>query len=945
MKRHRPIAALLFATALAACAQQISPPAATPRPQVTWTFEASDVPVDPAFRFGKLPNGMRYVIRQNARPEATALVRMVVDSGSLSETDAERGYAHFVEHMAFNGSTHVPEGEMVKLLERKGLAFGADTNASTGFEQTTYKLDLPRNDPALLDTALMLMRETASELTMSQEAVDRERGVILAEKRDRNTYAFRELEDRLQFSDPGAFYVQRMPIGTAETLNAATTQSLRAFWSREYVPTNTTLVVVGDFAPDLVEAKIRERFTDWQGAAQPAEPDPGPVDPKRSDLTDIYLDPALSERVSATRNGPWLDEPDTITQRRENLLRQIGYAIINRRLERISRSAKPPFRGAGIGTGSTFKVGRSTNLIIDTGDGEWRKGLTAAAVEYRRAMRYGFTDAEVAEQVANTRTATENAAASADTRSNSALAALVLNSLSDETVTSTPQSALERFLAFVPQITPKSVMAALKREAIPLDKPLLRFRGRREPEGGADAIRAAWNAAVGTKLERGSDAQLGAFAYTDFGPPGAVVSDKVDPRLGIREVRFANGVRLNLKSTALEKDTVRIKLNLDGGSMLDTAGSPLSTAMIDMLPDGGLGKHSQDDLQSILAGKSVGFSITAEGETFVSDARTTPRDLELQLDLLAAAITDPGYRPEGEENYRRNIANYFARKDATPAGALSSEIGGITSDKDPRFTLQSEADYRALTFAKLRDSIDDRMGKGAIEIALVGDLDEDKAIALVARTLGAIPAREAEFRPYAENRNRGFTADRKPRVIHHTGPTDQALLRLTWPTRDDSDPLDTLKLQLLEKIVRIELTDTLREKLGKAYSPQASSAPSRYYRGYGTFDLTASVDVVDVDATRAAIQETLAELRAAPVDPDILSRARQPLLESYENMLKTNAGWMALVDRAQSRSDRIDRYQNAAKLLQAITAQDIQTLVKRYLGKEGGLEVLVLPRG
>lgn len=945
MRRYRQLAALLLAVALAACAQQTPAPQSVSRPQVTWPFEASDVPVDPAFRFGKLDNGMRYVIRQNARPEGTALVRMVVDSGSLSETDSERGYAHFVEHMAFNGSTNVPEGEMVKLLERKGLAFGADTNASTGFEQTTYKLDLPRNDPALLDTALMLMRETASELTMSQEAVDRERGVVLAEKRDRNTYAFRELEDRLAFADPGAFYVQRMPIGTTEALNAATSQSLRAFWQREYVPANTTLVVVGDFAPDLVEAKIRERFSSWIGGPKPKEPDPGPVDPKRSDLTDIYLDPALSERVSATRNGPWLDEPDTVAQRRENLLRQIGYAIINRRLERISRQAKPPFRGAGIGTGNTFKVGRATNLIVDAGDGEWRRGLVAAAIEYRRAMQYGFTDAEVAEQVANVRTSAENAAAAAATRSNAALAALVLASLSDETVTSTPQSALDRFLAFMPQITPKTVMAALKREAIPLDKPLLRFRGRKEPEGGADAMRGAWNEAVSSKLERGSDAQLGAFGYTDFGPPGAIVSDKVDPRLGIREVRFANGVRLNLKTTALEKDTIRLELNLDGGAMLDTADNPLATAMIGMLPDGGLGKHSQDDLQSILAGRSVGFAITSEGETFVSTARTTPRDLELQLDLLAAAITDPGYRPQGEENYRRNIANYFAGKDATPAGALSSEIGGITSDKDPRFTLQAEAEYRALTFAKLREGIGDRMRNGAIELALIGDLDEDRAIALVAKTLGAIPARETEFRPYAENRNRSFTADRKPRVIRHTGPADQALLRMTWPTRDDSDPLEALKLQLLEKIVRIELTDTLREKLGKAYSPQASSAPSRYYRGYGTFDLTASVDVADVDATRAAIQETLAEIRAKPVDGDILERARQPLLENYENMLKTNAGWMILLDRAQSRSDRIDRYLNAATRLKSITAQDIQALVKRYLGKDQGLEVLVLPKG
>ena len=192
--RNFPIAASLllalspiaFATALAAQeapAAEAASPAAAPAP--VWAFEASDVQVDPGYTFGQLGNGMRYIIRSNATPEGTALVRLRVDSGSLAEREDERGLSHYLEHMAFNGSKGIPEGEMVKLLEREGLAFGADTNASTGFESITYMLNLPRNEPALLDTALMLMRETASELTIAQEAVERERGVILAERRDR----------------------------------------------------------------------------------------------------------------------------------------------------------------------------------------------------------------------------------------------------------------------------------------------------------------------------------------------------------------------------------------------------------------------------------------------------------------------------------------------------------------------------------------------------------------------------------------------------------------------------------------------------------------------------------------------------------------------------------------------------------------------------------------
>lgn len=937
---------LLSTIALAACAPQaerIASAAAAARP--AWAFERSDVPVDPAFRFGVLDNGMRYVIRHNATPKGTAQVRMEVKTGSLDESDAERGFAHFVEHMAFNGSTHVPEGEMVRLLERKGLAFGADTNAATGFEQTIYMLDLPKNDPALLDTALMLMRETASELNFDPQAVERERGVILAEKRDRNTWQFRNQVDQIHFLHPRARYGERMPIGVEETIAGATADALKAFWRREYVPSRTTLIVVGDFDPALAETAIRARFADWRPAPAEPQPSPGPVDPKSKGRTELYIDPALTERIVASRHGPWLDERDTVAQRREGILRQIGYAIVNRRLTRLSRLPDPPFRDAGFGTGDVFKAGRTTNLVVYTVDKKWRRGLTAAAEEYRRALAYGFSEAEVAEQVAGIRTAARNAAASAGTRSHGALVNAVFALINDDRVPATPESALARLEAFIPEITPARVLEALKREAVPLDDPLIRFEGRNAPEGGAPALRAAWNEAAKARLERGQAVATATFAYTDFGPPGEVASDTREPLLGIREVRFANGVRLNLKKTELEKDRVHVQLSVDGGDMLATKSNPLATEMVTMLTAGGLGKHSQDELQSLLAGRTVGANVASRPETFVSAAQTTPLDLELQLEVMAAFLTDPGFRPEGELRYRLNINNFFAQRLATPGSALSTSIGGILSDDDPRFTLQKPDDYRALTFAKLKRDIADRLAHGAIEIGIVGDVDEDQAIRLVARTFGALPAREADFGAYAEQRRRPFTADHALRVIRHTGPKDQAAIRVTWPTRDDSDPQEKQVLNLLERIVRIELTDTLREKLGKAYSPGSSSEPSPVWRGYGTFAVTASVDVRDVAAVRAAILQTIAELRDRPVDPDLLQRAREPLLESFDNQLKTNFGWMTLVDRAQTEADRIERQVKAHERLSAVSAADIEAAARKYLTQDRAVTVLVLPEG
>jgi len=935
-----------FLLPLAAWAQADAPAprASLAAPEPDWAFEESDLPVDPGFRFGKLANGMRYIVRPNATPPGQAMVQLWIHAGSTSEHDDERGYAHFVEHMAFNGSTHVPENEMVKLLEREGLAFGADTNAQTSFDATVYKLDLPRNDPALLDTALILMREAAGELTFAPDAVEREKGVVVSERRVRDTFALRNTIDQLEFQYPDALFPKRLPIGVAGSVEQANAEALKALWQRTYRPGNAALIVVGDFDGDAVEAAIRQHFASWQ--APPALPQPaaGPIDFGRGGETDVYLDPALAERVTVARSGPWLDEPDTIANRRETLLRQIGYGIVNRRFQRLTRTDDPPFRGAGLGTADVFKAGRSTNLIVDAAEGEWRRGLAAAQREYRRALEFGFTAAEVAEQVANLRTTLENVAAGAATRSNATFVGATLALLQDDQVPTTPESSLERFQALAPGITPEAVLAALRRELVPLENPLIRFEGRTPPEGGGDAIRAAWNEGLAEALAREDETALGEFAYTDFGTPGTVVSDTTEPLLGIRTLRFANGLMLNLQPTALQRDRVSIELNIDGGQLLNTRAQPLATAMTSVLPVGGLGKHSFDELQSILAGRSVSFAIAADEETFRMAATTTPRDLELQLELLAAAVADPGYRPQGEAQYRRDIENFFASREATPSSALANNLGEIVSDGDPRFTQGPKEAYLALDFAQLHQAIGDRLDHGALELAVVGDFDPDAAIALVARTFGALPAREPAFLPYADNRERTFTADRSLRVIRHSGPADQAIVRLIWPTVDDRDFDEVLKLELLERVVQLELTDSLREELGQTYSPGVNASQSRTWPGYGTFNVAAPVATAQVDAARETMLAAIRKLVSEPVDADMLLRARRPLLEAYDNALKTNAGWMELADDAQRQPDRIARFTSAKAKLEALTAEDVRATAAKYLQPDQRLEIDVLPK-
>lgn len=926
-----PIAFLLAASPLAA-----SDPV---RPDDTsWAFESSDVPMDAGFRVGRLANGMRYVLRRNGTPAGTVVVRMDVNAGSLDEAPAERGFAHFLEHMAFNGSRHVPEGEMVPLLERAGLAFGSDTNASTNFNRTLYKLDLPRADRELVDTALMLMRETASNLTIAQDAVARERGVVLAEMRDRDSPAFRSTVDGMDFFYPGSLYTQRLPIGTTETLEAATAASLRAFYEREYVPAQTALIVVGDIDPDVVEADIRRRFGDWQPRAAEAQPDAGPIDLADADRIRIYTAPSLSEHVTIQRSGAYIEEADTLENREQAILRAVGYAIVNRRLSRLANGTKPPFRSASFGTGDLFDTARSTALGISTVDGEWRGGMIAAGLEYRRALEHGFTQEEVAEQLARLLAGAQNAAASAETRSNRALAQMALNLVDDRVVPATPQSELDRVEELAPRITPENVLQAMLGEAVPLEQPMIRFTGRKALEGGEGALRSAWAEVQRSMIDKGGAARSQPFAYTDFGAPGRVIGDR-SSELGIRQVRFANGVMLNLRRTEIEKGRIRVSLALDGGSRLNTIDNPRATQLVPSLAGGGLGRHSADDLKSILAGRSVSMGLGSGEDTFDAGSVTTPRDLELQLQLLAALVTDPGYRAEGEVRYRQSIDNHFAQINATPKSALQARLGSITSGGDPRFSLGSPDDYRQLSFARLKADIGDRLAHGAIEIGLVGDLDEETAIALVARTFGALPQREPAFGTHEGQPPRVFPKAASSHVIRHEGPANQAILRILWPTRDDADPLEVLRLELLHEVMNIRLTEQLREKLGKAYSPGSASFTSHVWKGYGYFQVNASVDTADIPATRRAIEQVVAGLRADPVDADTLQRAREPMLQRLANALKSNGNWMGLVSRSQSEPERVSRFESAPGRLRSITAADLQETAVRYLRPDTRMEV------
>ncbi|WP_324828071.1 M16 family metallopeptidase [Qipengyuania zhejiangensis] len=952
--RRRALAALpIFALSLAGCATY-APVETTAAPDATqvaaaanttgWGYPVYDIPADPAVRYGVLDNGMRYAIVKNGTPKDTAVVRYGFDVGWVDETEQTLGLAHMLEHMAFNGSAAIPEGEMLKLLEREGLAFGADTNASTGFEDTIYKLDLPRTDPALLDTALMLMRETASELTLAPDAIDRERGVIQSETRTRNNYQIRRIKDYLQFIAPATRFATRFRAdGTTQNIDSFSAATLRDLYEGFYRPDNAVLVIAGDIEPDLVEAKIKDRFADWQAPAAPIDfVDKGTVDLARGAAAKNFVDPDVQYILTIDRFAPYAARPDTVEEFRDKLLLDIGTAVLNRRFQKISSQPDTPVIGGAASASDFFDVARQSSVTLQAKEGEWSEALAVAEQETRRAATHGFTAGEIAEQIANIELQYRMAAEQQATRRSAGLAEAILATRRDEKIFTTPETRYQLFRQLKAHMTPENVSQAFQRQ-FALSDPLIHVSTKQAITNGEAAILAAYGASTKVAVAPPEDSGATAFSYTDFGTAGTIASDTTIDDLGVRTIRFANNVRLNLKTTDFEDGKARFRVRVGDGQL---AMKPDQTAdaifLSAMSPFGGLGKHSFDELQQVLAGRQLTYGFAPEDDRIQVSGNTTMADLPLQMQVSAAYLTDPGFRPEAMSRWQALVPPFVAQTDSTPAAVAQFKVPQIVANGDPRFGFPEEAELTGVTLDGASAIFKDRLSGGPIEITVVGDIDESAVIDAVASTFGALPVRPAALGDYTAARKASFATDRAPITLYHDGAADQALVQTYWPTGDDDDAQEEVTMQLLSEVMGLQLLEKIREELGATYSPNASSSMSDVFDGYGTFSTSVVVAPQQADEVFGAIDAILAGLRAAPVDADTLNRARKPLLERTALNRRENGWWISSIDEAQLRPDRLGRISTIEQRLNAVTPEMLQAAAQRYLDPSDALRVRIV---
>jgi zinc protease len=915
-----------------------------------WPQSLGDLPADPTVTFGVLPNGMRYAIRHSTTPPGQVLVRFVILAGSENEDLDQHGLAHFLEHMAFHGSTHVADGDVRATLERLGLRFGPDANAGTSQQLTMYRFDLPQNDSARVDTALMFTREIASELTLDAKLMDAERAVILNELRMRSG-PNQEAAQRLMADMIGVHPYARLVGGSEAEVQAGTIQALRRFYDAYYRPERAVLVVVGDVDPSAIQAKIIQRFSDWQGRGV-AGRDPPPAGPEPGGVKLEIVPGAIQSQLLLVWNEPLLGPPLT----REDMQRRLAIALINQattlRLRELTDEAGDP---VGIANGfdadreqipGVARRGVLDAFTITDASG----GVTLLAHAERQLADGGLTQSELDQAIRSARTRLQAQLAGADTQASPQIAGRIVDAAVTGAPMLSPQQQLELFEAAVRDLTLEKANTLLRAE-LSVSAPRLIYTGPTPPTGGQGVLDNAFAKATTDPVAVYASPPARTWTHTDFGPPGRVIERQEMAEAGATFVRFANGVTLVVKHTDFAKDQFIASVQF-GHGQLDLPRDRVAASDYGwlLLGGGGLTDLKPREIGEATIGHTVMSGVLMNPDSFLLTNAPAPgiasraEDLYLQMQLFAAVITAPGWRANEWRNWMANADADEAAIHANPGSLFDHDAGPLLHSSDARWAPSTPQMRATWTPEQAEAFMRPIVERAPLQVIIVGDVTVDDAVRATAATLGALPARGPQREP-ADLRDVRFPPPRASAlVLRHTGPADKALLVVDWPATDAlANARQTQAARVLADVFTSRLFDELRVKHGWTYSPAVAADFSMSLPGYGMVAARVTSRPQDLPVVEAAIDSIAADIASNGVSADAFERAIGPRIEAAKRAANNNAYWLDALLGGQRDPRILELQLRAVADLQSLTPEDIRAAARRWLVKDRSWRIEVIP--
>ena len=941
----------------ATAAPPVSTPTATPQPTATVAAESeADAPLafDPLVTRGTLSNGMVYYIRHNEEPRERAHLSLVVKAGSILEEEEQRGLAHFVEHMAFNGTERFAKQEIVEYLESIGSTFGADLNASTGFDRTLYFLEVPTDDPEILETAFQILSDWAFAITLEPEEVELERGVILEEWRLRRGFGARFQDNWFPLIFGDSRYNERSPIGLPEIIETAPVERLSEFYERWYRPDLMAVIAVGDFDTELIEAKVRQHFAPPpEGEASQASAAVGsPTDRPRYDLPEhdaprvnVFSDPeAPGTQLFLLRKIP----PETgqnLAALRRIVVDRLAFMMLNARLFERSQVEDPPYLWAG---GSRGPFVDPVDLVQF---GAWveqdgvEPGFAALLQETQRARQHGFTESELAREKITLLSAIERVYKERDQRESTDLA----QEYADHFLSGIPVPGVEAEWEFyqelLPQISPAEVDDVASSWAEPGNTVLLVMR----PEGSdgksdddlASELQAQLAAADMLEVEPYEDEFEDVPLLATLPTAGTITDEEQIESIDAVKWTLSNGITVIAKQTDFKNDEIVFGAFSPGGHSLVADADHVSALYADQLVAGsGVGEHNNVTLDKLLAGKRVSVSPYI-GELFEGfRGRTSPEDMETLFQLITLYATAPRLDPVYYSTYESSLRSIAETRADQPDAVFSDAVNAVLSQNHFRRRPLTLELLEELSLERAEAVYADRFEDlGDATFVFVGAFDWESLRSLTATYLASLPTggRVEQWRDVGVDPPTGL----EDHVVR-SGIEPRSRTVVVFAGEAMLSRQEALTLTAAAEMLTIRLRERLREELGGTYSVGANARstllPDPEYRisiGFGSDPARAEELLVEVF-------EELDWLREGG-EQEYLDTVKELLRTPREEQLRDNGFWLGQIQTVTQRGEAFTATTGFEDRLDALTLEEVAAAARRFLTEDRYVQVVLLP--
>ena len=857
--------------------------------------------------------------------------------------------AHFLSHMLFNGLKSYDADDLVETMQRLGIQFGSHLNAHSSFDETVFKLAPRDNSVKTLDICFTVLRDWMDGALLSEEEIEKERGVILSELQYRDSVRSRLNQQLYRFLFPNSLVSTRSSTEKEmATTEVVTREEFVEFYRQYYTPNRITYIVVGDVDPDEIETMIAEKFAD---ATNPNDPgldgDVGSVESGTGFYTAVFTDEEfLYNELYLFQSRDYVSKPDSAEKRTDDLSLALANNILKRRLQVLTLEADTPISFGNAGRSIYGHAVERPYITVDHIEGRLEEGIMVLEQEFRRFMEYGIVQSELDEAKANVLNGYEENVERADTRTSSGVADQLSQSINDRRVLSTPEQDLQIILNALDELTLERVHGDFVEYWNTTDISLVYMTNRAtDPDLLEQLLRVHYEESQMIPVEPPIDTSDITFGYTDFGPAGTIVSDTMVEDLKIRQLVLSNNVRINMKTTEFDDNQIFLKVRLGSGRL----SQPVDMVGLDdfasvMINHGGLGLHSDDELRRLTAGKTVDLNFSVENDYFSFDGSTNPDDVELMLQLLTAHITDPGYREEAVRLFRHNVPPHIDHLEHSLRGPFDEALHFVRG-QDDRFGVPTEAGLLSFEVDDAKSWMESDFLNGYLELSIVGEIP-DSILDYILNTVGALPTRNEE--PNREDRGADLVFPSTPQSLSLTydSDIDQAAVLSFWeiPSLEDGNDIFVMRqMWLLSFIFEDRIRIQIREELGAAFS-YGASAYSEEGLEYGEFHAYAIVAPDNTTLVLNHIHQIANDLVREGITDDELARATAPHYENLENTLVSNSYWLnSVMDGCQSNPYYLDWSRNRDGFYETVTVEDINELAANYLPLNKAVSVDILP--